>query len=113
MGIRRQGREFALQAIYLKDISKISSKKALKSVTMGAKIDKKVLEFATLLTSGIDRNTSKLDKLIVKYTENWDLDRMAALDRNILRMGTYEFLHEGAAPHGTRSLRSSLNPDPG
>jgi len=98
MGSRRKAREIALQVIYLVDIAKMHPQKAFTGVKMGHKLDKNTLEFAKSLFDGIGSNRNKLDDLIKKYAENWDIDRMAALDRNILRMGAYEFLYEIDTP---------------
>jgi N utilization substance protein B len=54
--------------------------------------DKKLCEFAEGLVAGIQANQPRIDDLISGVAENWRLDRMAAIDRNILRLGAYEML---------------------
>jgi len=50
-------------------------------------------EFSRSLVSGVRNHRPELDELIEKLAENWSLKRMAATDRNILRLGAYEMLH--------------------
>jgi N utilization substance protein B len=48
---------------------------------------------------GTKRRQGEIDGLIVQYTEHWDLERMAVVDRNILRLAVYELLdHEKVPP---------------
>ena len=51
------------------------------------------MEFARSLVSGVRRNRTELDELLGKTADNWGLDRMAATDRNILRIGAFELLY--------------------
>jgi N utilization substance protein B len=55
--------------------------------------DRKLCEFTESLTAGVKAHQAELDAMISKVAENWRLDRMAAIDRNILRLGAYEMLH--------------------
>jgi N utilization substance protein B len=55
--------------------------------------DRKLCEFTESLTAGVKAHQAELDEMIAKVAENWRLDRMAAIDRNILRLGAYEMLH--------------------
>jgi N utilization substance protein B len=99
MGTRRKGREVALQILYLADVSKVAPEKALRSVTKGEEeIDEKTMDFARALSFGTIENQARLDEVIKKYAQNWEIGRMAALDRNILRLGSYELLFETATP---------------
>jgi N utilization substance protein B len=54
--------------------------------------------FADALASGAIASVEKIDALIGRHAENWRLDRMAVVDRNILRLATYEFLHDAETP---------------
>jgi N utilization substance protein B len=49
--------------------------------------------FARALVEGVRRHQPEIDALISEVAENWRLDRMAAIDRNILRLGAFEMLH--------------------
>ena len=55
--------------------------------------DRKLCEFAEGLIAGVQQNQTRIDSLISDVAENWRLDRMAAIDRNILRLGAYEILY--------------------
>jgi len=64
------------------------------------KADSEVETFALGLFRGAVENIEKLDKLIRDYAANWRLERMAAVDRSILRVAVYELLHcPGTPPH--------------
>ena len=54
--------------------------------------------FAEALASGTVASVEKIDRLIGRHAENWRLDRMAVVDRNILRLATYEFLYDAETP---------------
>lgn len=98
MGLRRKGREYALQALYLSEVAKMGGEKALAHIKTGENIEKPILEFAQRLTEGTSAHLKEIDDLIKQYAKNWDMTRMAALDRNILRLGTYELLYEMETP---------------
>jgi transcription antitermination protein NusB len=55
-------------------------------------------EYAYYLLQGVQGNRLKIDELIISYAEGWDLDRMPALDRNILRIGLFELLWSKDVP---------------
>jgi transcription antitermination protein NusB len=52
-----------------------------------------LVEFSRSLVAGVRSHGKELDKLIEQEAENWSLKRMAATDRNILRLGAFEMLH--------------------
>ena len=54
--------------------------------------DRKLVEFAEGLIAGVQSNQARIDEMISEVAENWRLDRMAAIDRNILRLGAFEML---------------------
>ncbi len=55
-------------------------------------------EFATKIFKGTVDNLPKIDEMIAQQADNWRLSRMAVVDRNIIRMSIYEFLHENDTP---------------
>ena len=55
-------------------------------------------EFATKIFRGTVDNLTKIDDMIQAQADNWRLSRMAVVDRNIIRMSVYEFLHETDTP---------------
>ena len=54
--------------------------------------------YAEKLIAGVLENLQELDELIKSFSDKWDLERMAAVDRNVLRVGTYEMLHCPGVP---------------
>ena len=98
LGSRRQGREAALQALYLKDIGKTPLDSIPDAVWADEPLAPKTREFARRLVAGVLAQQPSIDPLIKKYTENWEMARMAAIDRSILRLAAYELLHEADTP---------------
>ncbi len=60
--------------------------------------DENVREFTQRLTDGVAANVETIDAQISLYAANWQLKRMAVIDRNILRLGVYELLHTTDIP---------------
>jgi transcription antitermination factor NusB len=90
---RTLAREFALQILYQFEITKEKIDDILSAFwDDDAKADQAVKDFTTRLTRGTTENISFIDERIIKYATNWELDRMAIVDRNILRMGCFELL---------------------
>lgn len=61
-------------------------------------VDKDTQAFASELVRGTKRRQAEIDETIGQYAEHWDLDRMAVVDRNILRLAVYELLGGGGVP---------------
>jgi N utilization substance protein B len=98
LGSRRQGREAALQIIYLSD-SGLSDRSTVPAAAWSSEpLSPKIREFAEHLVEGVLDRQSAIDSLIKKYAENWEIKRMAAIDRSILRLAAYELLHEPETP---------------
>ena len=89
---RTKAREVALCSFYQAEISKISFQKALENFLENYPQSQEVVDFASLLVEGVDKNLSYLDEIIKKYVENWEIGRLAIIDKNILRMGIFELL---------------------
>jgi N utilization substance protein B len=98
MGVRRQAREAALQILYLVDIAKLKPEAAAEMTWAGGELPPKAREFSVALAQGALDKKAELDAAIVKYAENWELHRMAAVDRNILRLAAFELLHHPETP---------------
>jgi N utilization substance protein B len=93
MGKRRKAREVALQFLYQLD-QHGAEDPAPHSDEFWARhpVDADTQAFADALVRGSKQQQGKIDQLLAQYTEHWDLDRMAVVDRNILRMAVYELL---------------------
>lgn len=57
-------------------------------------------EYTVFLVEGVCRHRERIDELISTYAQGWTLDRMPAVDRNVLRAGTYELLWADEVPDG-------------
>jgi len=98
MGIRRVARECAVQMLYQRDIGKHDCRYILNSFWEMNEHSPQVREFATRLFEGSVARLKEIDELIQSHAENWRLSRMAAVDRNILRLAVYELLSEDKTP---------------
>jgi N utilization substance protein B len=98
MGIRRVARECAVQMLYQRDIGKHDCEYILNSFWEMNEHSPQVREFATRLFEGSVARLEEIDELIQSHAENWRLSRMAAVDRNILRLAVYELLSEDKTP---------------
>ena len=94
MGNRRKARECALQVLYQVDFLKQEPHAILPLFWESHPASSEVREFAEHLVEGVWRNRAELDSLIESHSTNWRLDRMPAVDRNILRLATYELVFE-------------------
>lgn len=92
MGIRRKGRELALQALYQIEITGDTSPAALDLFLSHFEGSAKAREFARRLVSGVITHSEEIDRLIAQCADNWKLSRMAKVDLTILRISTYELL---------------------
>ena len=97
MGSRRKARECALQMLFAADVAEMPATDVVRSYwsELGdADLDETAREFATRLAAGTLQNLELLDDRIRSRAEHWRISRMAIVDRNILRLAVYEFLHE-------------------
>ena len=92
MGKRRKSREFALQVLYQLNISKQDALTALNQFREHFISDGEVDAFQKRLVLGVLEHCLELDRLIERYSENWRLDRINLVERNILRMAVFELL---------------------
>ncbi len=90
---RRKSREFALQALYQLNITKQDVAALLKQFQEHFLPGGEADEFLKRLVSGVLEHREELDRLIERYSENWRLDRIDVIDRNILRMALFELLY--------------------
>jgi N utilization substance protein B len=93
MGIRRKGRELALQLLYQADVTCDPSPAALELALSRLPGSDPTKEFARRLARGVLEHRGEIDRILAKSSRNWRLGRMAKVDLNILRIATYEMLH--------------------
>ena len=89
---RTKAREYALQVLYQVDIRRGDAAELLKEFWGAHQLDPDVRTFAQQLAEGTVAHASDIDQLITIHASNWDLKRMAVVDRNILRLGACEIL---------------------
>ncbi|WP_419881324.1 transcription antitermination factor NusB [Peribacillus sp. B-H-3] len=91
---RRLAREKALQAVYQIEISKSEIGDAMESVLDGGKTD----EYFEALVKGTVENKEKIDGILRENLENWTIERLANIDRNLLRIAVYEMVYSDDVP---------------
>ena len=111
---RTRSREFALQILYQMDVAKGDLEDALvdfwldrsdlvltqdeKQAVEDNKRDPEVRAYTEKLVRGTLEKRISIDEIIERYAENWEIGRMACVDRNILRLSTFEILHVDDIP---------------
>ena len=98
MGARRKARELALQMLFQHDMSGNQPDQIVETFEELQKSKPNTREFATKIFRGTVEHLGGIDEMIQDQAENWRLSRMAGVDRNIIRMSIYEFLHEDDTP---------------
>ena len=99
MGRRRKAREVALQFLYqLDQHGAVDPAPFAEEFWARHPVDPDTREFAEALVRGTKQNQGKVDELIGQCAEHWDLDRMAVVDRNLLRIAVYEMLWQPDVP---------------
>ncbi|MGZ4779053.1 MAG: transcription antitermination factor NusB [Thermoanaerobaculia bacterium] len=98
MGARRKARELALQMLFQHDLSGNAPDTIVTTFEDLQKSKPNTREFAVKIFRGTVDNISSIDDMIQQQADNWRLSRMAVVDRNIIRMSVYEFLHETDTP---------------
>jgi len=99
VGSRTKARECALQALYQLDLSGGAPADVLAGLwTHFEPVDEDTKAFAEALVRGAQREQEAIDRLIQRTSTNWKLERMARVDRNILRIAVYEILKRADVP---------------
>jgi N utilization substance protein B len=92
---RSRAREVALQLLFQKDQNKVPvPRAAVEEFVRGRVPEPELTAFALALYDGVMTHQAEIDKLVQATAENWRLVRMMPADRNVLRMGAYELLHD-------------------
>ncbi len=99
MAKRRKAREVALQFLYQLDLNSDDDPIPHDEEFWARHpVDDDTHAFADALVRGTKSNQAKIDHAISQFAEHWDLERMAVVDRNILRLAVYELLWTAAVP---------------
>ncbi len=93
MSRRSRAREIVLQVLYQSDLNPDQPDDVrLRFVNARLNFDRQLVEFAERLILGVRANLAAVDEQLELTAQNWKLSRMAATDRNVLRLGAYEVL---------------------
>ena len=118
MSSRSKARKQALDILYESDIRSSDALATLEARDIeGEGPDARpIREFTRELITGVSAHKRKIDELIATYAQGWDMDRLAAVDRNILRLGIYEIiwndeLADGIAIDEALTLAKDLSTD--
>jgi N utilization substance protein B len=98
MALRRKAREFALQMLYQWEQSGQKTAQVESQFWKGARAEAATRKFANQLFEGAASAAGELDKLIKQFAKNWRLERMAVIDKNILRLGIHELRSTSDVP---------------
>jgi len=90
MGVRREGREAAIQYLYQHDLNREGDREAyyrLRGISPSAR------RFCDELLDGVSKHLAEIDDLIEGHSDNYEFERISAVDRNILRLAVHEILY--------------------
>ncbi|MBN1384160.1 MAG: transcription antitermination factor NusB [Elusimicrobia bacterium] len=98
MGSRRTSRECAMQILYTMDVCRMPKKEAEESFWQTKTYSNDVVSFANELVDGTSGNLNEIDNILMEIAENWELNRMAGVDKAILRIASYELIYTPKTP---------------
>jgi N utilization substance protein B len=93
MGVRREGREAAIQFLYQRDLGGGAGVADLQDFYAFRGLSPSARRFCEGLVSGLLERTEAIDVALREHTQNYELERLSAVDRNILRLAVHEMLH--------------------
>jgi N utilization substance protein B len=101
MGSRRKARESAVQLLYQYDCVQQSIDELFETYweNLRENVDEDVRDYASRLFRGTIEHLTEIDAAIARHTKHWRIERMALVDRNILRLAAYELLCEPETPN--------------
>ena len=97
MSSRRQERRLAIEILFQADVTGTDGPTALEGWVGSGRL---VPEFTRSLVEGVSDHLEEIDRTIAAHSEGWTVDRMASVDRTVLRVATYELAFEGEVPVG-------------
>ncbi len=96
MGVRREGRELALKLLYREEVTGLTDHE----IPGLSEARPEALGFARELVEGVREHRDAIDDAITGASEHWDITRMGAVDRTVLRIGVYELIRAPETPVG-------------
>ena len=98
MGLRREGRELALQTLYALDLNPVATNDSLRQLRENARVPATARDFAEELVKGVAANREAIDRRIEEQSKNWSIARISRVDLNILRIALFELLYRSDIP---------------
>ena len=98
MGVRRRGREYALQMLFSMDLTEYKPDEVFVGFHAIQDLNRDAFYHARRLVDGIFSNLDEIDELLANYAKNWKIARMAVVDRNLLRLAIFELKYLNDAP---------------
>jgi N utilization substance protein B len=101
---RSKARKRALDVLYASEMRNRSTAEALDEQTEAGPVN----DYTVELVRGVTEHRARLDEVIATYAKDWTLDRMPAVDRNVLRLATFEVLYVDDVPNAV-AVSEALN----
>ena len=98
MGVRRRGREYALQMLYAMDMTEYQPDEVFAGFNAIQDLNRDAFYHARRLVDGVHGHLEEIDTMLGRFAEHWKLHRMAAVDRNLLRLGIFELMYLKEVP---------------
>lgn len=92
MGVRRRGREYALQMLYAMDLTGYQPDQVFAGFYALQDLNRDAFYHARRLVDGVHGHQEAIDLALQRFAEHWKIHRMAAVDRNLLRLGLFELM---------------------
>lgn len=93
MGVRRRGREYALQMLYAMDLTEYLPDEVFAGFNAIQDLNRDAFYYARRLVDGVHGHLDEIDAVLTRFAEHWKIHRMAVVDRNLLRLGIYELIY--------------------
>jgi N utilization substance protein B len=104
MSARSKARKRALDVLYASEMRNRSTVDALEEQAEAGQVN----DYTVQLVQGVTEHRARLDEVIAEYSKGWTLDRMPAVDRNVLRLATFEVLYVDDVPNAV-AVSEALN----
>jgi N utilization substance protein B len=104
MSARSKARKRALDVLYASEMRNRSTVEALEEQSEAGQVN----EYTVQLVQGVTEHRARLDEVIATYAQGWTLDRMPAVDRNVLRLATFEVMYVDDVPNAV-AVSEALN----
>jgi N utilization substance protein B len=104
MSARSKARKRALDVLYASEMRNRSTVEALQEQSEAGPVN----DYTVELVQGVTEHRARLDEVISGYAQGWTLDRMPAVDRNVLRLATFEVLYVDDVPNAV-AVSEALN----